>query len=388
MARRISIASVFLAPALCWPSAGALAGGADFSQIERLQVTTETRFIVLYDDFFDRIGVDFDFKVDDAIGNLPPAIAPLNAPFSIEVGGGFQQPQLSPDLDIFFRRNVGGNDRVNESLSPRDETLTSGQVRANVGVGPNVRAFFELSQTTGDDATDGFNITFAPGDRVITDVIISPDTTTLRAGIEGDLFAVRLADSVWSAISAGVFTGVRFGETETRVIAQGPATSIATRRHSESTAAAILGGEITERIFFDMAPLYVFWRAGGELIFGDDITTSVTTAGAETTVTVDQGVTPNGYVTAGVGIPFYSDARLKTGIVRLATLDRGIGLYQYSYLGEDRRRVGVIAQEVAVAAPNAVTRDARGYLMVDYGALFSDPAMLGALERSGYRLAP
>lgn len=90
----------------------------------------------------------------------------------------------------------------------------------------------------------------------------------------------------------------------------------------------------------------------------------------------------------GGGGPVLSDARLKTDVVRLATLDRGIGLYGYRFIGESRRRIGVMAQEVAETAPDAVLRNDRGYYLVDYAALFSDPAMLESLRRSGYQLAP
>lgn len=88
------------------------------------------------------------------------------------------------------------------------------------------------------------------------------------------------------------------------------------------------------------------------------------------------------------GTASISDARLKTDIVRLAALDHGIGLYAYRLIGESNRRIGVMAQEVIQSAPQAVVRDRRGYYLVDYGILFSDPALQKALQDTGYRLSP
>ena len=38
-------------------------------RLQDLQVTIEVRFITLNDNFFERIGVDFDFDIDDDTGN-------------------------------------------------------------------------------------------------------------------------------------------------------------------------------------------------------------------------------------------------------------------------------------------------------------------------------
>ncbi|MEZ4236977.1 MAG: hypothetical protein R3F59_12655 [Myxococcota bacterium] len=36
-----------------------------------MQVTIEVKFITLNDNFFERIGVDFDLRIDDNVGRLP-----------------------------------------------------------------------------------------------------------------------------------------------------------------------------------------------------------------------------------------------------------------------------------------------------------------------------
>lgn len=64
-----------------------------------------------------------------------------------------------------------------------------------------------------------------------------------------------------------------------------------------------------------------------------------------------------------------SDIVLKHDIVPLGRLDNGIGFYRFSYNGNNRAYVGVIAQEVQQVMPKAVVRDRNGYLRVFYEKL-------------------
>ena len=64
-----------------------------------------------------------------------------------------------------------------------------------------------------------------------------------------------------------------------------------------------------------------------------------------------------------------SDISVKHDIAFLGRLDNGLGLYRFSYNGSDKRYVGVMAQEVQFARPDAVSRDGEGLLRVDYGRL-------------------
>jgi hypothetical protein len=63
----------------------------------------------------------------------------------------------------------------------------------------------------------------------------------------------------------------------------------------------------------------------------------------------------------------FSDARLKTDIVRVGTHPLGIGIYDYTMFGERMR--GVLAHEVREVAPHLVHEDSSGYLMVNYAGL-------------------
>jgi Protein of unknown function (DUF3300) len=64
-----------------------------------------------------------------------------------------------------------------------------------------------------------------------------------------------------------------------------------------------------------------------------------------------------------------SDIRLKHDVVLIGYLNDGLGLYRFSYNGSNTPYVGVIAQEVAQVAPQAVTRGRDGYLRVYYDKL-------------------
>ena len=64
-----------------------------------------------------------------------------------------------------------------------------------------------------------------------------------------------------------------------------------------------------------------------------------------------------------------SDIRLKNDIVLLGRLDDGLGYYRFVYNGGHTAYVGVMAQEVATVAPEAVTYGADGYLRVSYDLL-------------------
>jgi hypothetical protein len=64
-----------------------------------------------------------------------------------------------------------------------------------------------------------------------------------------------------------------------------------------------------------------------------------------------------------------SDVRLKRDIVQIGQLANGLHIYRYRYLWDDTLYVGVMAQEVAVTAPEAVVRGEDGYLRVAYDRL-------------------
>ncbi|WP_199805428.1 tail fiber domain-containing protein, partial [Bradyrhizobium lablabi] len=64
-----------------------------------------------------------------------------------------------------------------------------------------------------------------------------------------------------------------------------------------------------------------------------------------------------------------SDIELKHDITLLGHLRNGLGYYRFSYLGSTKSYVGVMAQEVQMVKPDAVTRGGDGYLRVHYDRL-------------------
>lgn len=64
-----------------------------------------------------------------------------------------------------------------------------------------------------------------------------------------------------------------------------------------------------------------------------------------------------------------SDRRLKTDVTRIAAHAAGFGIYRFKYLWGDAEYIGVMAQEVLEAMPQAVVRGDDGFLRVDYAAI-------------------
>lgn len=65
----------------------------------------------------------------------------------------------------------------------------------------------------------------------------------------------------------------------------------------------------------------------------------------------------------------FSDRRLKHSIEKIGKLADGLGVYLFSYLGNNQRHRGVMADEVARLRPWALGPKIAGYSTVNYGAL-------------------
>jgi hypothetical protein len=70
------------------------------------------------------------------------------------------------------------------------------------------------------------------------------------------------------------------------------------------------------------------------------------------------------------GMP--SDRRFKTDIERVGTLDNGLPVYVYRYVGSPAFQIGLMADEVEKLHPNAVVTDPQGYKYVDYEIAVGD----------------
>jgi len=79
-------------------------------RLQDLQITIEVRFITLQDDFFERIGVDFDFQVKDKnpLGANGQQVLPENGTFGLTAPTG-RQFLPTNDLDFSFDQNSFGS---------------------------------------------------------------------------------------------------------------------------------------------------------------------------------------------------------------------------------------------------------------------------------------
>lgn len=65
----------------------------------------------------------------------------------------------------------------------------------------------------------------------------------------------------------------------------------------------------------------------------------------------------------GAGLSLFSDARLKTNVVRIGATDAGQPIYSYQYIWGGPTHIGVMAQE---SPQDAVSMHDSGFMMVDY----------------------
>jgi hypothetical protein len=70
--------------------------------------------------------------------------------------------------------------------------------------------------------------------------------------------------------------------------------------------------------------------------------------------------------TGMAGAYMFSDERLKKDIKRVGELSNGIGIYVFTYIGEEQPQLGCIAQDVAKIMPDAVMQMTNGYYAVNY----------------------
>jgi hypothetical protein len=87
--------------------------------------------------------------------------------------------------------------------------------------------------------------------------------------------------------------------------------------------------------------------------------------------------------------PPTSDLRLKRDVGQSSTLPDGIRLHEFSYLGDERRFVGVMAQELLADAryAGAVSVGADGFYRVDYEALGLGRLVSDEMVEAGTRAA-
>ncbi len=122
-------------------------------RMQDLQVTIEVRFITLSDNFFERIGVDFDFNIAKNIAN--PTQAGFTAPQNIAVGGN---NYVSPLYTGNANSGVAVSGLQNAGGSPAQSGIFTSNNAINVQQGSYALA---VPQFGGFDATAGATVGFA-----------------------------------------------------------------------------------------------------------------------------------------------------------------------------------------------------------------------------------
>ncbi len=199
-------------------------------RLQDLQVTIEVRFITLSDDFFERVGVDFDFDIDD--GTTPAQIAAatdqdVDGGPALQVGmtGGptgnvFDNngvPVFTTDLDLQFRQGsfgatapqFGGFDPATAAtfgfaiLSDIEAFFfiqaAQGDTRSNVLQAPKVTLFNGQQASINDTTSTPFVVSVIPvvGDFAAAQqpvIVVLPEGTSLsvQAVVSNDRRFVRM----------------------------------------------------------------------------------------------------------------------------------------------------------------------------------------------------
>jgi len=108
------------------------APGPTVQRLQDLQVTVEVRFVTLNDDFFERIGVDFDLSLGDNVGvsihNNDPVIGGLDAVnFSYDATATADGSNTDVGLGVTFYSPDTGWISANDVLQAPKVTLFNGQ---------------------------------------------------------------------------------------------------------------------------------------------------------------------------------------------------------------------------------------------------------------------
>lgn len=128
---------------------------AQLREIQDEQVTIEVRFITLSDRFFERIGIDFDFNIDDNSGlnSIANILVPPRG--TLDDGGpsvGFgltPNGTPTPTLDLEFKQGSFGSTRPQFGNFDPNTAATFG-----FAILSDIEAFFLLEAAQGDDRTN------------------------------------------------------------------------------------------------------------------------------------------------------------------------------------------------------------------------------------------
>jgi len=193
---------------------------AQLRRLQDLQVTIEVRFITISDDFFERIGVDFDFNVDDNSGlSFTEVLERQTSDSGPSITVGLDPVTGSPtsDLDVQFNQGsfaaaipqFGGFD-ANAAASVGFAILSDieaffviealqGDERTNVLQAPKVTLFNGQTATVSDNSQRPFVTSvipvvgdFAAAHQPVITVLSEGTTLSVQAVVSNDRRFVRL----------------------------------------------------------------------------------------------------------------------------------------------------------------------------------------------------
>ena len=136
-------------------------------RLQDLQVTIEVRFITLRDDFFEQMGIDFDFDMDDNVLQLPQEDSGNSVTIGLDANG-----MPTADLDISF--NQGSFAASQPAFGGFD---ASSAASIGFAILSDIEAFFVLQAAQGDQRT---NVLQAPKVTLFNGQMASVNDTSQR----------------------------------------------------------------------------------------------------------------------------------------------------------------------------------------------------------------
>ncbi|MCA9211506.1 MAG: hypothetical protein KDB27_00440 [Planctomycetales bacterium] len=153
-------------------------------RLQDLQVTIEVRFIELSDNFFERIGVDFDFDVDDNVTTAPGDDSGPSVTFGLDPFGN-----PTADLDLEFRQESFGRTRPRFGGYDPAAAATFG-----FAILSDIEAYFLVEAAQGDSRTNVLQapkVTLFNGQQAsVNDFTTRPFVTSVQP-VVGDFAAAQ-----------------------------------------------------------------------------------------------------------------------------------------------------------------------------------------------------
>lgn len=296
--------------------------------------------------------------------------------------------------------NVTGSFRIDETMSPEQQAIYSGRNsvaqallgRASAGLGSTPATFTDNASRlpgtfTFSGADDPTTAAFFQNQKKLLDKTFAQDETRLddklvNQGLpmgseaydkemanfrqsKDDAYARAAADALQAGFGQELSTRQQ-RQNESQLDYQ---RGLSTRQQALNEVAQALGGSQLTPIgqtgaLVDPAAAFASAEAARNRQYQGDL------------ANYNAGVASNNATMGGLfqlgsaAVPYlFSDRRLKRDVVRVGEFMPGVGLYEYRYLWDDELQRGVMADELEKVRPDAVSYDANGFAMVDYGRL-------------------